>query len=191
VIGSVASTEPSNGLKLSSLSDGQRDCLRLVMLHLSSKEIARTLGISPHTVDQRLRVAVRTLGVSNRFEAARMLAQHGQDEAATPYQPLIYQRPALGPDASNQHRSPPATTGSYETVGADQGLELNAEQAVFPLPHQQDRSGLRWPLLPVTGGRKNDLSPTERVLAVILIALGSLMAFGTLLSGLDALSRLI
>jgi hypothetical protein len=43
----------------------------------------------------------------------------------------------------------------------------------------------------VTGDDVNDLSPAERLLAVILIALGSLMAFGTFLSGLDALSRLI
>jgi DNA-binding CsgD family transcriptional regulator len=176
---------------LECLSEGQRECLRLVMLHLSSKEIARTLGISPHTVDQRLRVAVRNLGVSSRFEAARLLAMHGDAEAADPYQPLIYQRPEL-PDAPANQQPPVYTaTGSADASEADRMLELNATTAVFPLPHLERQRGLKWPVPTVTGDDVNDLSPAERLLAVILIALGSLMAFGTFLSGLDALSRLI
>jgi hypothetical protein len=74
---------------------------------------------------------------------------------------------------------------------ADRTLELNATTAVFPFPDPARQRGLKWLLPTVTGDDVNDLSPSERVLAVILIALGSLMAFGTFLSGLDALSRLI
>ncbi len=70
------------------LSEGQRDCLRLVLQHNSSKEIARALGISPHTVDQRLRQAMRVLDASSRVEAAKRLASL---EGADRYQPLIYQ----------------------------------------------------------------------------------------------------
>lgn len=40
---------------------------------MTSKEIARELGISPHTVDQRIRFALRILGVRSRSEAALML----------------------------------------------------------------------------------------------------------------------
>lgn len=173
------------------LSDGQRDCLRLVMLHMSSKEIARTLGISPHTVDQRLRVAVRNLGVSSRFEAARLLAQKGESDASAPYQSLIYQEPQLGEAAPNQHHTPYSATGRAVQPDAETMMELNAAKASFPLPHPARSRGQKWLLPTVTGDDVNDLSPTERVLAVILIALGSLMAFGTFLSGLDALSRLI
>jgi DNA-binding NarL/FixJ family response regulator len=36
------------------LNDGQRDCLRLVLAHLNSKDIALELGVSPHTVDEML-----------------------------------------------------------------------------------------------------------------------------------------
>ncbi|WP_254305486.1 helix-turn-helix transcriptional regulator [Sphingopyxis sp. BSNA05] len=70
------------------MNDGQRDCLRLVLAHLNSKEIARELGVSPHTVDQRLRTAMRILNVQSRFEAARKFAAENQQQS---YQPLIYQ----------------------------------------------------------------------------------------------------
>ena len=64
----------TDGNALDKLNDGQRDCLRLVYAHMSSKEIAAELGISPHTVDQRLRAAMRILDCDSRFAAARMLA---------------------------------------------------------------------------------------------------------------------
>ena len=56
-----------------SLSEGQRVCLRMVQLQMTSKEISRHLGISSHTVDQRIRFAMRTLGASSRAEAALIL----------------------------------------------------------------------------------------------------------------------
>ena len=56
------------------LSPGQIDCLLLVHQHLNSKEIAARLGISPHTVDQRIRGALEKLGVERRGEAALMVA---------------------------------------------------------------------------------------------------------------------
>ena len=56
----------------------------------SSKEIAVELGISSHTVDQRIRGALHVLGVERRSQAARMVAQvHG------PYQRLIHQPPHI------------------------------------------------------------------------------------------------
>jgi len=50
-----ADVEPQVADRVAKLSEGQLDCLRLVDQHLSSKEIAVELGISPHTVDQRIR----------------------------------------------------------------------------------------------------------------------------------------
>ncbi|MBQ1496735.1 MAG: helix-turn-helix transcriptional regulator [Sphingomonas sp.] len=58
------------------LTARERDCLRLVARGMSSKEIALTLGLSPLTVDGYLKEAARTLGVSSRREAARILAAH-------------------------------------------------------------------------------------------------------------------
>ncbi|HEX8262447.1 MAG TPA: sigma factor-like helix-turn-helix DNA-binding protein [Allosphingosinicella sp.] len=88
--------------RLARVSEGQRACLRLVLEHRSSKDIARVLAISPHTVDQRIRFAMKALGAGSRVEAARILAAA---EAEQGYQPLIYQlpdidRPAGPPPAS-------------------------------------------------------------------------------------------
>lgn len=63
-------------LRVGRLSAGQLECLRLVGEHLSSKEIAAQLNISPHTVDQRVRQALQTLGVERRAQAARLVAKH-------------------------------------------------------------------------------------------------------------------
>ncbi len=54
------------------LSDGQKQCLRLVGQHLTSKEIARKLGISHFTVDQRLDSARRKLNAHSRKDAVRI-----------------------------------------------------------------------------------------------------------------------
>ena len=55
------------------LTQAQQDCLHLVGRGLNSKEIARRLNISPHTVDMRVRKALRVLGVARRKQAAQAL----------------------------------------------------------------------------------------------------------------------
>lgn len=55
------------------LTPRERECLRLVAEHLHSKEIARRLRISQHTVDGHLNEARRRLGVASRRDAARLL----------------------------------------------------------------------------------------------------------------------
>lgn len=56
---------------LASLTTKQREVLDLVLQHKSSKEIARTLQISPYTVDQRIASARQKLGSASRGELAR------------------------------------------------------------------------------------------------------------------------
>ena len=51
-------------------TDKQRRVLDLLIEHKTSKEIARALGISPYTVDQRISLARAKLGVSSRNELA-------------------------------------------------------------------------------------------------------------------------
>src|SRR4051812_28194337 len=85
--------------RAAALPEHHRLCLRKVLEHKSSKEIAIELGISPHTVDQRIKMAMQTLGVGNRVAAARLLAEH----EGSAYQPLVYQSediadlPPIGP----------------------------------------------------------------------------------------------
>ncbi|HYJ30812.1 MAG TPA: helix-turn-helix transcriptional regulator [Allosphingosinicella sp.] len=55
------------------LSDGQKACLRLVAQGMSSKEIAKALGLTPQTVDTYVKTSMARLGVTSRREAARIL----------------------------------------------------------------------------------------------------------------------
>jgi DNA-binding CsgD family transcriptional regulator len=55
---------------LGGLTAKQREVLDLLIEHKTSKEIARLLGISPHTVDQRIFFAKEKLGAASRNEAA-------------------------------------------------------------------------------------------------------------------------
>lgn len=58
---------------MTSLPEGQKACLRLVGQGMSSKEIAKALGLTPQTVDTYIKAAMSRLGASNRRDAARML----------------------------------------------------------------------------------------------------------------------
>jgi DNA-binding CsgD family transcriptional regulator len=84
------------------LTPRERDCLRLVDEHLSSKEIARRLGLSKHTVDWHLDKARRRLGAADRYEAARLVSPRNQ-AAAAPSPPPI----ASGSDATGLAPPPP------------------------------------------------------------------------------------
>ncbi len=57
------------------LSEREREVLRLRLVGHDAKSIARTLGLSVHTVNDRLREARRKLGASSSREAARRLAE--------------------------------------------------------------------------------------------------------------------
>ena len=57
---------------LAGLTAKQREVLDLLIEHKTSKEIARQLGISPHTVDQRIQFAKEKLGASSRSEVAQL-----------------------------------------------------------------------------------------------------------------------
>ncbi len=74
--------QAEDGFILARLTAKQREVLDLLIEHKTSKEIARTLGISPHTVDQRIQFAKEKLGAVSRSEAAltyrRLTETYGQ-----------------------------------------------------------------------------------------------------------------
>ncbi len=105
--------------RVARLTAGQLDCLRLVHEHLSSKEIAVELHISPHTVDQRIRGALQVLGVERRTQAARMVSRHSAstvDPHSTPHQRLIHQSPYIEADRISLQ---PGATVSHQIRHAD------------------------------------------------------------------------
>ncbi len=73
---------------LADLTEGQKACLRLVDDHHTSKQIARILGISPFTVDQRLDAARRKLSAASRKEAAKLFASMERGGISEPF---VYQ----------------------------------------------------------------------------------------------------
>ncbi len=168
------------------LNEGQRDCLRLVLAHHNSKEIARELEVSPHTVDQRLRTAMRILDVQSRFEAARKFAALDGEGR---YQPLIYQMSDVEPPRKNGKpdsstgRIPSDRTGSIDDVP-------NVDGNVAVMAFEKSRIRRRQLPIPRYRGEKNNLGTVERLGWILAIAIGSALSFGGLIAGLEALSRL-
>lgn len=164
-----------------SLSERQRACLRLVRDMRKSKEIARELGLSSHTVDSYISEAIEKLGASDRYHAARLLAEH---EAPLPPQSFI-------PDLSRvEHTIDPGPTLAPQTWDSSEtgdeailarpiGLMSRPASHPFPLPVPTQRRPL------------NDLSARSRIGWIIAIAIGSLLAFGSLLNAFDVLSRIL
>ena len=56
------------------LTPRQIECLSLVRQHMTSKKIGQLLGISPHTVDERIGSALQVLGCRSRYQAAQVIA---------------------------------------------------------------------------------------------------------------------
>lgn len=72
------------------LSARQMECLNLVRRGLSSKEIARELGVSPSTVDNHIQYALNKLGIASRRDAARQLDHMlTRNAAETDYENLV------------------------------------------------------------------------------------------------------
>lgn len=163
------------------LTDKQRECLRLVWRHQESKEIARALGISPHSVDGRIKTAMRTLGADDRYEAARLLAL--AEDVGTD-QPPVY-APSDIHDAPLYASDLPPLNAGRRPAGSLVLEEAQAAYRLSPIP------GSRFaPPLPTTGRPRNDLSASTRLFWVVIVAILTAIAFGALAAGLEALSRL-
>ncbi|HMO74741.1 MAG TPA: helix-turn-helix transcriptional regulator [Sphingopyxis sp.] len=155
--------DPDNYVSL--LSAAQIETLRHVFEHKNSKEIARLMDVSPHTVDERVRRSLKKLNVSNRIEAATILARNGVFEDVTPYQPLTYQPGDL------------AAPSPADEAEAGQGSVWQLLNIGLPFPTASqpvNRHGLM-----------------ERIIWPILIAFATILAFSALYSILVGLGRVL
>ena len=152
------------GTAIAKLSVAQIETLRLVYAHKNSKEIARIMGVSSHTVDERIRVAMRKLSVDSRTKAALIVAN---ETAPTAYQPLIYQ-PSV--------------------IGADE----NQSQLLGPRP-EADRLDPFWMRLPFPTRRRPYNTDTigMRLLWPLVIAISTIMAFAALYAVLLGLGAML
>jgi DNA-binding CsgD family transcriptional regulator len=164
------------------LTAGQLDCLKLVDQHLSSKEIAAELGISSHTVDQRIRQALHILGVERRSQAARLVSRH-----SGPYQRLIHQSPHIEPGARTGH---PNGAVSHQIRHADR-----AGRAGDPGFLTEQRPVSFWPSLQppfaTRSNPRNEMTVGQRLFWIAAIAIGSAFSAGMYLAGLESLARLL
>lgn len=168
---------------LDRLTEKQRECLRLVYAHKETKEIARLLGLSPDGVNQRIKTAMNTLGVSRRRDAAQILAEA---EGLGTYPPLVHTSwdIAAAPDPAMLD---PSTEGPRYADESKVGMKeqqdwFNAASSVRPWPAQLP--------LPVRGSRPDDLNWLRRLGWIIVIMLVIALVFGMFLAGLESLSRM-
>lgn len=143
------------------LTERQEQCLRLTAT-MTDKEIARELGISPHTVNMHIRNAMEKLGVSSRGKALRAITENSlrdlgaMDTTSEPLPP----RPVVEPEAPR-------------------------------CPADAEDPNKYWYLLPtyVAGPPRSKLSRSLLILgmAFVFLAVGASLVglFGVLVDGLD------
>lgn len=149
------------------VTEPQRECLRLVLSRRNSKEIGQALGISPITVDKRLGRACATLGVTSRFEAARLLAEYEGGEA---YQPLVHQSPDI------------VSPAEFDIVGVS--------EALAPTGGNHEAKAQWLPIRP-KGGRDNTLTMWQRLLWIFAIPAALAVAVGMLGFGLSVAGKVL
>ncbi|HEU4704865.1 MAG TPA: helix-turn-helix transcriptional regulator [Sphingomicrobium sp.] len=177
-----ADSELISASRVARLSPGQLDCLRLVAEHLSSKEIAAELQISPHTVDQRIRGALQILGVERRTHAARLVARH-----RGPYQRLIHQSPYVEP---GRPTGQPHGAVSNQIRHADRAGGAGGSGFITEQRPESFRPSLQMPFATRSNPR-NEMSVGQRLLWIVLIATGAAFSAGMYLAGLESLARLL
>ena len=168
--------------RIARLTAGQLDCLRLVDQLLSSKEIATELKISPHTVDQRVRQALAILGVERRAHAARIVAQY-----KGPYQRLIHQSPYIVSGAQPSH---PDAAVSHQIRHADRAGEAGEAGFLTEQRPVLSRPSLQLPFATRSNPR-NEMTVGQRLLWIVIIAMGAAFSAGMYLAGLESLDRLL
>ena len=172
--------------RIERLTDKQRECLRMVYRHMETKEIARELGLSPDGVTQRIRTAMKTLGVDRRRDAARILAE-AEGLAATPYPRQVYMPRDIATAPDPAMFGPPANDELHRSGFESRGVM--EPQAAFTVMSPPGSRGFQVPL-PFGGSRPSDLSWLRRLGWIIGIMFVTALVFGMFLAGLESLSRM-
>ena len=155
------------------LTPRERECLRLVSGHLSSKEIARQLAISQHTVDGHLDEARRKLGAATRRDAVRILvdSEGGHD---TP------------PNSGGQNQPASAALGDFPPPSGGQNPRLGGgPAAAFADEHELRPTNL------FRRAAGYELTPPQRLAAIVVIATLSALVLMLLLAGAHQFTFLI
>ena len=99
---------------IAALSDLEKEALRLFLISSDQKELARRIGRSPATVEQRLARARRKLGVARSLDAALLLAER---EGNQTYGTAIYGESLHGePEKTALKLWPPKERGAAQSL---------------------------------------------------------------------------
>ena len=102
------------GNPIDALSDLEKEALRLFLVSSDQKELARRIGRSPATVEQRLARARRKLGVARSLDAALLLAEREGNET---YGRAIYGESLYGEgEKSGLNLWPPKGRGAAQSL---------------------------------------------------------------------------
>ena len=103
------------------LTAKEKQTLQLLLAGHDAKSIARHLGLSVHTIHERLREARRKLGTASSREAARLLGEFEQGDTGLPAPPQSLGDKAIGDaavrDPVQPVRQPAEGPGSDRRVG--------------------------------------------------------------------------
>ena len=165
------------------LSDRQIQCLLLVAEELESKEIARRLGLSHHTVNTHVAKAIQRLGAYSRDHAVELLLAPSQEASSIEYTeagtldvvPLVVE--------------PVVSTEGDQPDGAENRLH---DVAVLPAPilFEEVADRLRLPVR-TTRRPENELTTVSALvwpIAIAVIVIGLILATGGASDIIDRLS---
>lgn len=190
----IADVAGSFGDRLLKLTEVQRRCLELTLEHMSSKEIAQCIGVTPHSVDWHMKAAMRKLGVDSRVAAALVFRDH---DAAGVRQGLAHQSPEVVTrqepteveSSFNRWSDDNAFTAATELRDAAVAVKALAEEV---RPSGAVQGARRYILdVGVPWGALNTLQVQQRLLLIVLIASLSALAFGSIIGSLEALRHLL
>lgn len=132
------------------LTENEKECLRRRLLPQAAKEMALELGVSPHAVEKRLKMARTKLGLSSSLQAARLLVQAES-------QPLVPHAPDLAAAAPIPHRDviPGERRRWWYLGGLTMFLVTIAAAAALllpgaPAPHARQQKTYDGPFVPAT-----------------------------------------
>ena len=202
------------------LTPRERECLRLVAQHLSSKQIARELAVSQHTVDGHLNEARRKLGAATRRDAARILLEAedgspliglggrfdggGVEDAPSTESP---HPPLLSPLPPKEGGRSPVVAVSSGPMSAAASLDVVEDflAPAFPAAPAQapdfqpgpksvaeppGSAGPQPAYAQLGRAPRHELTPPQRLMAVVVIATVSALLLLLLLFGVQELTQL-
>ncbi len=164
--------------RVEQLTEAQREVLRLVAAGLGSKDIARELKRSHHSIDRRIERAMHSLGAANRYIAARLVIEA---EGRT-YDPLARASSHLFQPTEAVNLSGPDDAMDRPADGqarVDESTASPSLSASFP-----------WPFPTRGDGRAVLDRKTRLAWALFGIPVLVMIAWGLLLAGIGALDTL-